>query len=175
MTRAIARRLCGLAAGAAVASTAIAPVTHAQPSAAAAMDRAQALVAALEQADQCDLSLHGTAQLDEPTGRWLIAYSGAGTACDDASAALQQQGIPADIAFFRRPNADEVKVLIGRMRASVRRGFDCLISFNGEPRFDDESTVWAMRYYTSGHQCDDAAEELERQGREYSVSFRRFR
>lgn len=71
--------------------------------------------------------------------------------------------------------AAPVKVLMGRMRASVRKGFDCLISFKDEPRFDDVSNLWIVRFYTSGYQCDDAAAELEHQGRELGVSFQRFR
>ena len=58
---------------------------------------------------------------------------------------------------------------------SVRKGFACLISFRGEPRFDDESSLWMVTYYTSGQQCNDAAEELERQGRELRVLFHRMR
>jgi len=133
------------------------------------------IVALLEDPAQCDLSLHGEPVLDELTERWLIAYSGVGPACDDASARLQRVGIEANIAFYRRPNADEVKALIGQMRAAVRRGFDCVINFRGEPQFDDESSRWTVLYYASGHQCMDAGEELERQGRALRVSFRRFR
>jgi hypothetical protein len=61
------------------------------------------------------------------------------------------------------------------MRAAVRRGFDCTISFSGEPRFDDESSLWTVGYTTTGYQCTEAAEELERQGKQYRVAFQRFR
>lgn len=169
-------RLTELALGAALASSSVASVAHAQTyTAAEAMERAAALVAELEAAGSCDVSLHGAPQLDPMTDRWLIAYSAAGAACDETGTALQREGVQLDITFFRRPNADEVKALIARMRSSVRKGFACLISFRGEPRFDDESSVWTVRYYTSGRQCDDAAEELERQGREFRVHFHRLR
>lgn len=140
-----------------------------------ALERATAIVAELEQANDCDLTVHGYPQLDETTERWLIAYSGTGLGCDDAGAALQQAGADIDVTFFRRPNLDEVKALVARMRASVRKGFSCLIAFRGEPRFNDESTAWMVTYYTSGQQCDDAGEELERQGRELRVLFQRMR
>jgi hypothetical protein len=143
------------------------------PTAADVLQSATEIVATLEDPGRCDISLHGEPLRDALTERWLMAYSGVGPACDDASARLQRVGIEAGIAFYRRPNADEVKLLIGRMRASVRRGFDCLISFRGEPQFDDESSRWRVRYYTSGYQCTEAAEELERKGRELSVSFQR--
>lgn len=169
-------RLTALALGAVLASSSIASLAHAQTyTAAEAMERAAALVAELEAAGSCDVSLHGAPQLDQMTDRWLIAYSAAGAACDDAGAALQREGLELDITFFRRPNADEIKGLIARMRASVRKGFACLISFRGEPRFDEESNLWMVLYYTSGQQCQDAGDELERQGRELRVLFHRLR
>jgi hypothetical protein len=143
------------------------------PTAADALQSATEIVATLEDPAQCDISLHGDPLLDELTERWLVAYWGVGPACDEASTRLQRVGLEANIAFYRRPNADEVKRLIGQMRASVRRGFDCLISFRGEPQFDDESSRWRVRYYTSGYQCTEAGEELERKGRELRVSFQR--
>ena len=138
-------------------------------------DGALQLVAAVEQAGGCDISLHGAPRLDEVTGRWLVAYSGVGAACDDSGAALQRAGIPAEIAFFRRPNSDEVKGLINRIRASVRRGFACLIVFKGEPRFDEDSALWIVRYYGSGQHCGDASDVLERQGTELRIAFHRIR
>jgi hypothetical protein len=171
----MAARLSEIAACAAAIGGGIASTAAAQgPTAADVLQSATQIVAALE-TPSCDLSLHGAPQFDELTERWLIAYSGFGAECENTSALLQREGISASIAFFRRPNADEVKRLIGTIRASVRRGFDCVISFNGEPRFDDDSSVWTVRYYTSGHQCEDAADELARQGRELRVSFQRFR
>jgi hypothetical protein len=161
---------CAAAIGASLASPAVAQ----GPTDADVMQSANGIVAALETAS-CDLSLHGAPQRDELTERWLIAYSGVGAACEEVSAELQREGLATSIVFFRRPNADEVKRLIGMIRASVRRGFGCLISFNGEPRFDDESSVWTVRYYASGQQCEDATDELQRQGRELRVSFQRFR
>ena len=143
------------------------------PTAADVLQSATEIVATLENPAECDISLHGEPLRDELTDRWLIAYSGVGPACDDASARLQRVGVEANIAFYRRPNSDEVKQLIGQMRASVRRGYDCLISFRGEPQFDDESSRWSVRYYTSGYQCTEAGEELERKGRELRVSFQR--
>jgi len=143
------------------------------PTPADVLQSAKEIISTLEDPAQCDLSLHGEPQLDDLTERWLIAYSGVGPACDDASARLQRVGMEANIAFYRRPNFSEVKLLIGQMRASVRRGFDCLISFRGEPEFDDDSSRWSVRYYTSGYQCAEAGEELERKGRELRVSFQR--
>ena len=159
---------------AAAAGSGVVSLAHAQgPTSADVLQSATEIVATLEDSGQCDISLHGEPVLDELTERWLVAYSGLGPACDDASARLQRVGIEANIAFYRRPNSAEVKLLIGQMRAAVRRGFDCLISFRGEPQFDDESSRWSVRYYTSGYQCTEAGEELERKGREFRVSFQR--
>jgi hypothetical protein len=168
-------RLLELASCAAAIGVGLSPSAVAQgPTDAGVMQSASEIVAALETAS-CDLSLHGAPQRDELTERWLIAYSGIGPSCDATSAVLQREGLAASISFFRRPNAAEIKQLISMIRASVRRGFGCLISFNGEPRFDDESSVWTVRYYASGQQCEDATDELQRQGRELRVSFQRFR
>jgi len=139
------------------------------------MSSALQMVAEVEEGGGCDISLHGAPRLDDVTARWLVAYSGVGAACDDMGAALQREGIPADITFFRRPNSDEVKVLINRIRASVRRGFACQIVVNGEPRFDDDSSLWTVRYYASGEHCADAGDVLERQGTELRIAFYRIR
>lgn len=165
-----------LAFAAVLVSACVVPIAIAQTyTAPEALERAAAIAAELERTGDCNLALHGDPQLDETTQRWLIAYSGTGLGCDDAGAALQREGADIDVTFFRRPNADEIKTLIARMRASVRKGFACLISFRGEPRFNDESSLWLVTYYTSGQQCSDAAEELERQGRELRVLFNRIR
>ena len=145
------------------------------PTATDVLQSAREIVATLEEPGRCDLALHGVPQLDELTERWLIAYSGIGPACDETSAALQRAGVTGEIAFFRRPHEEEIKAELGKIRAAVRRGFDCLISFNGEPSFDDESSLWTVRYYTSGYQCGEAGEELERQGKALRVAFQRFR
>lgn len=139
------------------------------------MYHALQIVAKVEETPGCDISLHGAPRLDEMTDHWFVAYSGAGAACDDMGAALQREGVPAEITFFRRPNGDEVRVLISGIRASVRRGFPCLVGFAGEPQFDADADLWAVRYYTSGHECDEAGRELERQGKTFGVAFRRIR
>jgi len=153
-----------------------AQLAHAQAvDEAQALERARSLVAQVEATDGCDLALHGAPVLDDLTGRWLIAYSGVGAACDDAGAALQREGVQAQITFFRRPSPDEIMQVIGQMRASVRNGYPCLIVFNGEPRFDEDSNLWTVRYSASGQQCGDAGEELERQGKTLRVAFYRAR
>jgi hypothetical protein len=162
-----------LMAGAAL--TSIASALAQSPLASEVIGRAQELVAKVEQTQGCDISLHGAPRLDELTSRWLVAYSGVGPACDDMGAALQREGIPDEISFYRRPNDDEVMALIGRMRATVRHGYACQIAFKGEPQFDDETDLWNVRYYASGEQCEDASDELERQGKAFRVAFRRVR
>jgi hypothetical protein len=157
--------------GAHAASSAVAQLLPADD----ALTLARDLVAEVEDAEGCDLSLHGAPKLDESTKRWLVAYSGVGPACDDRGAELQRVGLEAELSFYRRPNDDEVMALIGRMRASVRQGYTCQIAFKGEPQFDDETDLWTVRYYASGQQCGDASEELERQGKALRVAFRRVR
>ncbi len=170
-------RLIAIAAGVVAVSSSFAPKPRAQTSAADdVLYHALQIVAKLEEEGAgCDLSLHGAPRHDETTDRWLVAYSGVGAACDDMGESLQRLGVPAEITFFRRPNADEVKKLASRMRASVRRGFPCLLVFNGEPQFDEEQDLWVMRYSGSGHECAEAGEELERQGKAFGVAFYRGR
>ena len=163
-------------AAAAVVGVSIASSSSAQaPAAADVMQDALQIVTTLEETEGCDISLHGTPRLDELTGQWLVAYSGVGTACDDLGATLQQVGLAAEITFFRRPNGDEVMALIGKMRASVRRGFPCLLALKGEPQLDEDSALWTARYYGSGEHCDDASGELERQGKAFGIAFHRIR
>jgi hypothetical protein len=164
-----------IAAGAVLVAASIASSSSAQTPEADVMVHALQIVTTLEETAGCDISLHGTPRLDETTGRWLVAYSGVGAACDDRGEALQRAGLPAEITFFRRPNANEVVALIGNMRASVRRGYPCQISFRGEPQFDADADVWAVRYYASGQECQGATEALERQGRAFGVAFYRSR
>jgi hypothetical protein len=169
-------RLIAIVAGAAVVSGSLSSLSRAQtPAGGDVMYHALQIVAMIEETEGCDISLHGAPRLDELTDRWLVAYSGAGERCDDVGAALQAQGVPAEISFFRRPNGDEVKALIGRMRASVRRGFPCLIVLKGDPQFDQDADLWAARYYASGEECDNASGELERQGQAFGIAFRRIR
>jgi len=168
-------RAAAIAAGAAFASLASAPSAQSPDAADDVMRAALQIVGELERTAGCDFSLHGEPLLDEMTDRWLIAYSGIGAGCDDLGAALQERGVAAEITFFRRPNDEEVVALIGKMRAAVRRGFPCQISFKGEPAFDADSDLWDVQYYASGDQCDEASGTLERQGKAFRVAFRRIR
>lgn len=169
--------LIAIAAGVVAVSGSFAPKPRAQTSAADdVLYHALQIVAKLEEESPgCHLSLHGAPRHDETTDRWLVAYSGVGTACDDMGESLQRLGVPAEITFFRRPNADEVRTLASRMRTSVRKGFPCLLVFHGEPRFDEDEDLWVMRYSGSGHECAEAGEELERQGKALGVAFYRWR
>jgi hypothetical protein len=172
----MAPRLTEIVASVALVGGIVASSSQAQsPFAPEVMTSATELVAALEAPGGCDLSIHGEPRFDETTERWLIAYSGVGPQCDDMSAALQREGLTLGLAFFRRPNSTEVRALMGSIRTSLRRGFDCLLAFHGEPRFDDESALWTVRYSGSGYQCDDAGAELERRGREFRITFYRVR
>ena len=84
-------RTCLLAAG---VGTGHASLAGAQgPTADDVLQSATEIVTVLEGPAQCDLSLHGAPVWDELTERWLIAYSGVGPACDDASARLQRVGL----------------------------------------------------------------------------------
>jgi hypothetical protein len=140
---------------------------------AAVAERAALVVATVEAVVECDVSAHGEPRYDEFSERWLVAYSAAGSQCSDVNQALQRDGASLGLMFFRRPNADEVRALIGRIRASVERGFGCRIWLKGEPRFNEDSSFWAAEYLMAGAECSGAGEELQRQGRELGIGFHR--
>jgi hypothetical protein len=171
-------RLLGIAGGALATGAAAVGFAQLQDFAepldpAAVAEHAAQVVATVEAAVECDVSVRGEPRYDEFSERWLVAYSAAGAQCGDVNQALQRDGALLELMFFRRPNADEVRALIGRMRASVERGFGCRIWLKGEPRFDEDSSFWAADYSMSGPHCTGADEELQRQGREFGIGFYR--
>src|SRR5262245_50721234 len=91
------------------------PTLPAQPTSADVRARAEALAGEAEHDRACSLAIHGDPQ-PEPDGKWLVAYSASGDACDEAGDALRARGTALDILFFRRPNQDEVLVLMNRIR-----------------------------------------------------------
>jgi hypothetical protein len=122
----------------------------------------------------CRIVIHGDPRFDGFSGTWLVAYSASGAAdCDAAAAALQQEGEPRGVAFFRRPDRAQVEELISATRASVQAAYGCRISLVDEPRFDESSGTWSVDYLASGPGCDDAAEELGRRGNEQQIRFMR--
>jgi hypothetical protein len=148
------------------------PSLPAQPTAADVRARAEILAAEAQRNLACNLAIHGDPHL-EPDGKWLVAYSAAGEACDAAGDALRARGTALDIVFFRRPNQDEVVVLINRIRGSVSGAFGCRISLRDEPRLDESTSWWTVSYFASGNNCTDATDELSRQGREVMIGFSR--
>jgi hypothetical protein len=133
-------------------------------------------VPTLEAEIPCDVTLLGEPRFDEPSSQWLVAYTAVGDACDDMSAGLLGQGEPAGVAFYRRPNAEQVKTLIGRTRRTVELAFGCRIELKSEPRFEETSNLWIVEYGSPGGvDCGGAQEELARAGRELGIGFWRRR
>jgi len=148
------------------------PSLPAQPSGADVRVRAESLADEAERNHACDLAIHGDPHL-EPDGKWLVAYSASGEACDAAGDALRARGAALDIVFFRRPNQDEVVELINRIRSAVSGAFGCRISLRGDPQLDESTSWWTVSYFASGNNCGDATDELSRQGREVMIGFSR--
>jgi hypothetical protein len=141
-----------------------------------AASRAQAaaeIAASVSTSVACAIEVRGTPRFDELANAWLVAYTATGSDCDAAAAQLRQRGQAGAIVFFRRPDAGQVRALIGSMRHSVEPAFGCPISVRGEPRFDEASGYWLVSYVASGAGCDDAAQELERLGAELQIRFMR--
>lgn len=159
-----------------VASCGVVPPATAQPELPAAPTsadvRARAEVLAEEAARDaaCDLAIHGEPLL-ESDGKWLVAYSVSGDACDKAGDALRARGAALDILFFRRPNQDEALALANRIRTTVGTAYGCRISIRGDPELDETSAWWSVSYVAMGINCGDASGELSREGREAMILF----
>jgi hypothetical protein len=102
-----------------------------------------------------------------------VAYSAAGDDCDEAAAALQRRGEPSALTFFRRPTLGQARALIAEMRRSAEAAFGCHITLRGDPQFDEASTQWTVAYFADGSGCEEAAEELRRDGAELQIFFMR--
>jgi hypothetical protein len=158
----------------AAAATLCAPRLGAQPRIDAAEVTAWlgGTVPALEAEIACDVTVHGAPRYDDFSSQWLVAYSAAGDACDDMSVRLLRYGEPVGVAFYRRPNAEQVKNLISRTRRTVELAFACRIVLKSEPRFEETSSLWIVEYASpGGADCSGAAGELARAGRELGIAF----
>jgi len=164
--------LAVLASCGAVPAASSQPSLPAQPTSADVRARAETLADEAERNRACDLAIHGDPHR-EPDGRWLVAYSASGEACDAAGDALRARGAALDIVFFRRPNRDEVLALINQIRSSVGGAFGCRISIRDEPLLDESTSWWTVAFVAAGNNCGDAADELSRQGREIMIGFAR--
>lgn len=146
------------------------PALPALPTSPDVRARAEVLADEAERGRACDLAIHGDPHL-ESDGKWLVAYSAAGEACDAAGDALRAKGAALDIVFFRRPNQDEAVVLINRIRRSLAGAFGCRISVKDDLKLDESTSWWSVSYVASGTNCGDATGELNHQGREVMISF----
>jgi hypothetical protein len=135
--------------------------------------RVGALVAELEHTFACDVAVLGEPRFDEFSRQWLVAYSVEGGDCDTLTRELKHRSTELGVTFYRRPNAAEVRGLIGNIRRSVELGFGCRISLKGEPRLDEQSDLWSVTYLASGRSCAAAEDEIQRQGRELRIFFLR--
>jgi hypothetical protein len=119
----------------------------------------------------CSIKTRGTPRFDGFSNTWLVAYMAHGADCDEAGDALRRLGKDRSLVFFRRPDSEQVRVLIASIRASVAPAFHCPITLQGEPRFDEGSGYWSVRFAASGPGCGDAAIELSRLGADYQIQF----
>jgi hypothetical protein len=135
------------------------------------IERTAAAIVASVSGPTCSITIRGTPRFDGFTNTWLVAYMGTGAGCDDAGDALRRLGKDKSLVFFRRPDSEQVRVLIASIRASVAPAFHCPITLQGEPHFDDGTGFWSVRFVASGPGCGDAAMELSRLGADYQIQF----
>src|SRR5262249_48005100 len=145
-------------------------VLPAEPTSADVRARAEVMADEAERNLACDLAIHGDPLL-ESDGKWLVAYSASGDACDQAGHALRARGAALDILFLRRPNQDEAVAQINLIRSRVGTAYGCRISIRGDPRLDESTAWWSVSYVATGVNCGDATGELGRQGREAMILF----
>jgi hypothetical protein len=121
----------------------------------------------------CQIELQGDPQLDESSGKWLVAYAASGDNCDAATGMLRNAESSTGFLFYRRPTRAQVNALVARMLYSVESAFVCRFAVTGTPHFIEASGYWAIAYRASGGDCDGAEEELWRQGDELQIHFQR--
>jgi hypothetical protein len=129
------------------------------------------IVPPLEREHDCAVSIHGEPRFDEFAKAWLVAYSASGSDCDEMSASLRSAGAPVEIEFFRRPTAEQLEGLIGKIKRSVAAGYSCRIDVRGPPKLDETTGLWWIQYVAAGSDCPDAEEELGRQGHAAQIAF----
>jgi hypothetical protein len=129
---------------------------------------AAAIAASVSSNSQCAIELRGAPRFDGLENAWLVAYMAAGPSCDAAGDELRRLGKESALVFFRRPDSNQVRVLIANIRASVGPAFHCPISLRGDPHFDDGSGYWTVTFLASGPGCGD---ELSRLGADYQIQF----
>lgn len=132
---------------------------------------AAALIADVRVGFDCAIAVTGTPRFDESGNTWLIAFTAAGSGCDDAAPALIQRGREMGAMFFRRPDKEQVKTIVADIRRTLRRGFSCPISIRGEPALEESSGYWVVNFVGSGADCTDATEELGRLGKAAQIRF----
>ena len=89
---------------------------------------AAALIADVRGGFECAIAVTGTPRFDESGNTWLIAFTAAGSGCDEAAPALIQRGREMGATFFRRPDKEQVKTVVADIGRTLRRGFSCPIS-----------------------------------------------
>ncbi len=142
-----------------------------EDAASAPRDHVAEVLEALKTSYACEITVHGEPRLDEPSRTWLVAYSAAGDDCDAAAQALQRRGTPLGLTFFRRPTLGQARALIAEMRRSAEAAFGCRITLRGDPQFNELTTQWTVAYLAAGSGCEEAAEELRREGAELQIFF----
>jgi len=129
------------------------------------------IAASVSSSGHCSIVIRGAPRFDGLENAWLVAYMAAGPSCDTAVDELRRLGKESALVFFRRPDSNQVRVLIANIRASVGPAFHCPITLRGEPHFDDGSGYWTVTFLASGPGCGDAAVELSRLGADYQIQF----
>lgn len=129
------------------------------------------VVATVDSQFACKVRMHREPRMDESSRQWLAAFSAAGPDCDPAIDALRDEGAALGVVFFRRPTPDQLKGLVAEMIRSVESASACRITIHRDPQLQDVSSRWFVSYRAAGDGCEEADEELRRQGRVYDIVF----
>jgi hypothetical protein len=130
------------------------------------------MAASVQSATGCEIVLLDKPDFDDSSGKWLVAYSASGEGCDRAPKLLLDSGEQVHILFYRKPTLGQVNALAARMIRSVESAFVCSIATRGT-RFIETTKRWQIALIVSGHDCDAALHELDRQAEPLEISFSR--
>jgi hypothetical protein len=129
------------------------------------------VVATVDSQFDCTIQTHGEPRMDESSRQWLAAFSAAGADCDPAIDALRGEGAALGIVLFRRPTPDQLREIVAEMIRSVESTSACRITVRRDPQLQDITSRWFVSYRAAGEGCEEADEELRRQGRVYDIEF----
>lgn len=131
----------------------------------------EAAPAAIAVDHDCEVTVIGAPKRIALDEGWYVAYTATGADCDAAAAELERRAARLELTYARRPDRAQLRALLTPMLRTARTISGCRLTVHGEPRIDSASAHWFVSYRATGTGCDEAADELRRQGDEFDIIF----